>query len=229
VRGFTHDVKNPLGAADGFLALMEEGIMGKLEPRQRESIGRARQSIRRALELIGNVLELARAEAGQVEIRNAPMSIATVVADIVDEFRAQAHEKGLTLDLAVTSSLPPIESDESRVRQVVANLISNAVKYTPQNGHIRVAACTRASRETPGSENWITIDVADDGPGIPRDKQRSLFTEFTRFDPTAAEGAGIGLAISQRLAGALGGTITIQSDEGAGSTFTLWLPLSAVQ
>ena len=113
LRGFTHDVKNPLGAADGFLALLEDGIMGELDPKQCDSIGRARESIRRALKLIGNVLELARAEAGQIEIHKAPLSVATVVAETVDEFRAQAHEKGLTLDVANMSSLPSIESDDA--------------------------------------------------------------------------------------------------------------------
>jgi PAS domain S-box-containing protein len=227
VRGFTHDVKNPLGAADGFLALLEDGIVGELQPKQHDSIVRARQSIRRALDLIGNVLELARAEAGQVEIHKAPMNPAAVVDDIVNEFRAQAHEKSLALDAVKPASMPAIESDEARVRQIVANLVSNAVKYTPAKGHVKVAVRTRSNGDAPGPGDWIAIDVVDDGPGIPRAKQRTLFTEFTRFDPKAAEGAGIGLAISQRLAAALGGTITVQTDEGAGSRFTLWLPRPA--
>jgi PAS domain S-box-containing protein len=229
VRGFTHDVKNPLGAADGFLALLEDGVIGALEPQQHDSVVRARQSIRRALELIANVLELARAEAGQVEIRRSSMDPAAVADDVVNEFRAQAREKDLALAIATTSAMPSIESDEARVRQIVANLVSNAVKYTPANGRIEVTVCRRSDGDAPAPGDWITIDVADDGPGIPADKQRTLFTEFTRFDPKAAEGAGIGLAISQRLATALGGKITVRSDEGAGSTFTLWLPLPAAR
>ena len=225
VRGFTHDVKNPLGAADGFLALLEDGVMGELQPKQHESIARARQSMRRALELVQNVLELARAEAGHVEIHNDSMNPVAVAGDIVDEFRAQAREKALALELANTDEVPHIESDASRVRQIVANLVSNAVKYTPSDGHIKVAVCVSQNERAPGPGDWIAIDVSDDGPGIPADKQPTLFTEFTRFDPNAAEGAGIGLAISQRLAVALGGSITVQSDVGAGSTFTLWLPL----
>jgi PAS domain S-box-containing protein len=227
VRGFTHDVKNPLGAADGFLALLEDGVMGELDPQQCESIERARQSIRRALELIANVLELARAEAGQVEVRQAPMDAGTIARDIVDEFRAQAHEKGLSLDIASIVESSSIESDAARVRQIVANLVSNAVKYTRAPGHIEVAVRVKSDGGAPRPGDWIAIEVCDDGPGIPADKQRTLFSEFTRFDPNAAEGAGIGLAISQRLAEALGGVITVQSEEGAGSTFTLWLPCEA--
>jgi signal transduction histidine kinase len=224
VRGFTHDVKNPLGAADGFLALLEDGIMGELAAKQRDSIARARQSIRRALDLITNVLELARAEAGQIEINKASMSPAEVAADTVDEFRAQAAEKGLALNVDTTSARPSIESDAARVRQIIANLVSNAVKYTPENGHIEVAVRAATNGDAPAAGDWTAIAVSDDGPGIPADKQRTLFTEFTRFDPNAAEGAGIGLAISQRLAVALGGTISVRSEEGVGSTFTLWLP-----
>jgi PAS domain S-box-containing protein len=225
VRGFTHDVKNPLGAADGFLALLEDGVVGDLEPKQHDSVARARHSIRRALELIGNVLELARAESGRVEIRRAPMNPSGVANEVVSEFRAQALEKDLALELVTTHATPSIESDEARVRQIVANLVSNAVKYTPSKGHIEVKVCRGSDRDAPGPGDWVTIAVADDGPGIPADKQRTLFTEFTRFDPNAAEGAGIGLAISQRLATALGGTITVRSEAGVGSTFTLWLPM----
>jgi signal transduction histidine kinase len=224
VRGFTHDVKNPLGAADGYLALLEEGVMGALEPKQHESIQHARESIRRALDLIGNVLELARAETGRVEIHKASMNPAAVVNDVVDAFRAQAREKGLSIDVVETREMPPIESDAARVRQIVANLVSNAVKYTPTGGRIEAAVGTR-STGTPGPGDWIAIEVSDDGPGIPADKQRTLFKEFTRFDPDAAEGAGIGLAISQRLAAALDGIITVESEAGVGSKFTLWLPI----
>jgi len=226
VRGFTHDVKNPLGAADGFLALLEDRMMGELQPAQLDAVTRARRSIQRALDLIRNVLELARAEAGQIEIHRAIMSPAAAAEDIVEEFRAQAEEKGLSLVLTTSGELPAVDSDESRVRQIVSNLVSNAVKYTPRGGRIEVAACTKSDGAAPRGGRWVAIDVCDDGPGISADKRHTLFEEFTRFDPDAAQGAGIGLAISQRLAAALGGTITVRSEVGAGSTFTLWLPAS---
>ena len=225
VRGFTHDVKNPLGAADGYLALLEDGIMGELQPSQRDGVARARRSIQHALELIRQILELARAEAGQLEIRRASMDPAAVVEEIVEEYRAQARDKGISLKLAPPDWLPPIESDASRVRQIAANLVSNAVKYTPAKGHVDVTIRVRSDGDAPGPGEWIAIDVSDDGPGIPADKQNMLFLEFVRFDPEAAHGAGIGLAISQRVAHALGGSITVRSAEGAGSRFTLWLPV----
>jgi PAS domain S-box-containing protein len=226
VRGFTHDVKNPLGAADGFLSLLSDDVLGRLDAKQCDAVKRARASIQSALELIGNVLELARAEAGQFEIRRAPVDPIAVARDIATEFQAQARAKALSLDFLEREALPPIESDSARVRQIVANLVSNAVKYTPSGGHIEVTVCTASNDIAPGRGDWITIEVSDDGPGIPTSKQRTLFEEFTRFDRDAAQGAGIGLAISQRLANALGGSISVRSAEGEGSTFALWLPSS---
>lgn len=228
VRGFTHDVKNPLGAADGFLALLEDAaIGGTLDSSQADAVRRARRSIHRALELIGNVLELARAEAGEIEIRRGATNPVAVAEDIVNEFRAQAEEKGLSIDLTASVELPPIDSDSTRVRQILANLVSNAVKYTPRGGRIEIAVRDRSDADAPGPGRWAAIDVRDNGPGIPAEQQRKLFEEFTRFDPSAAQGAGIGLSISRRLAHALGGSITVRSDVGAGSTFTLWIPRPA--
>jgi len=119
--------------------------------------------------------------------------------------------------------------DPSRVRQIVANLVSNAVKYTPAGGHIQVAVSTSSNGNAAGRRAVVAIDVSDDGPGISADERRTLFEEFTRFDPAAAPGAGIRLAISQRVATALGGNITVRTEQGRGSTFTLWLPQSPPQ
>lgn len=216
VRGFTHDVKNPLGAADGYLALLDEGVMGELGEAQQTTIRRVRRSIRQALELIARVLEVARAEAGQLDIQRGTTDLAELVRDVSDAFRAQAGAKQQVLEVQVPVDLPTTETDATRVRQVVANLISNAVKYTPAGGHLAVRVVS--------SPTHVEIAVSDDGAGITPEQQSLLFTEFTRFDPAAAEGAGIGLAISQHIARALGGEIVVQSAGGAGSTFTLRLP-----
>ena len=224
LRGFTHDVKNPLGAADGFLALLAEGVRGELSPAQQESVGRARRSIRSALDLIGHLLELARAEAGQLEIRRVGTDVRELASELVEEFRAQAEAKRLALALEQPPELPMIETDPARVRQVLANLVSNAVKYTPSGGRLTVRVGARARGAAARPEDWVAIDVVDTGTGIAPDKQELLFQEFTRFDPGAAHGAGIGLAISQRVAEALGGEIGVESELGVGSTFTLWLP-----
>ena len=228
IRGFTHDVKNPLGAADGYLSLLEEGLLGSLSPKQSESIGRVRRSIRSALNLIAQLLDIARAEAGQLEIDRKTVDIAVTTREIVDEFRAEAETKhmDLALENPEGDSAPSlvVESDPSRVRQILANLLSNAVKYGGSEGRIRVSTTATSNGDAPGPGNWAAITVADNGPGIPLEKQNMLFREFTRFNPEAAHGSGIGLAISQRLARALDGAITVKSEPGGGSAFTLWLP-----
>jgi PAS domain S-box-containing protein len=225
VRGFTHDVKNPLGAADGFLALLEEGVLGVLPTPQRAWIDRARRSIGHALELIRHLLDLARAESGELEIRSADTDLADVLRDVAEAFRAQAASKALELAVDVPPRLPAVRTDATRVRQVFGNLVSNAVKYTPPGGHIVICTSVeRADGET--DRRRLAIKVSDDGSGIPEHQLPLLFAEFTRFDHGAAEGTGIGLAISKKIAEALGGQITVASCVGRGSTFTLHLPLA---
>jgi PAS domain S-box-containing protein len=227
IRGFTHDVKNPLGAADGYLALLELGIGGEMSAKQSESVGRARRSIRTALNLISGLLDIERAEAGQLEISEERIDLGTATIEIVGDFLASADSRSLRL----TAQTPPgddplvLESDAARVRQILANLVSNAVKYTQPNGTIVVDAHAVRTDDAPWRGHWAAVAVIDNGPGIPLEKQELVFREFTRFDPDAAAGSGIGLAISRRLARALGGEITFTSTPGVGSTFTLWLPV----
>lgn len=222
VRGFTHDVKNPLGAADGMLQLLEDRILGDMPPKQIEGVGRARRSIQRALSLIAHLLELARAEAGQLETHPIEMNVGAVARDVAEEFRPQALAKRLALSLELAEQLPDVHSDPELVRQVAANLISNAVKYTPDGGSVTVR--TRWHNQD-GASSSVALDVCDTGTGISAEQQTTLFKEFTRFNPTAAQGSGIGLAISQRVARALGGRIAVSSVPGAGSTFSFVIPV----
>jgi two-component system sensor histidine kinase TorS len=193
---------------------------------QAQAVGRARRSIRTAQNLLSGLLEIERAEAGQLDIEREWVDIGAAVVEIVEEFDAAAAAKGLSL----SSSVPQgdslvLESDAGRVRQILANLVSNAVKYTHPSGSISVVARVAGADEALWRGQWAAVAVADNGPGIPFDKQSLVFREFTRFDPGAAAGSGIGLAISHRLAHALGGELTFASTPGVGSIFTLWLPL----
>jgi signal transduction histidine kinase len=120
--------------------------------------------------------------------------------------------------------LPPIETDSARLRQVVGNLVSNAVKYTKPGGHVAIEAAV--CHEQPADRPEVLVTVRDDGPGISAEQLPRVFLEFTRFDASAAEGAGIGLAISQKIAEALGARITVESAVGEGSKFVLHVPVS---
>lgn len=230
IRGFSHDVKNPLGAADGHLALLEDGTLEPLQPQQAESVGRARASVRSALELIDQVVDLARMQAGRFQIERAPVDIRDLVREISAEYRAEAEAIGQSIVVDLSPEVPLIQSDPSRIRQILGNVVSNAVKYTPKGGQISLRAHrtkTAGEAQAPGPGEWLTVDVADTGPGIPEDQQEAIFGEFTRIDATRARGAGLGLTVSRRLAQLLGGDLTVESELGKGSTFTLWLPLGA--
>jgi len=226
IRGFTHDVKNPLGAADAYLSLMELGVYGELSETQASAVGRARRSIGTALNLVTGLLDIERAEAGQLDIGRQLVDVGATVVAIVEEFRAAGAAKGLSLVSAVPTGDDSlvVESDVGRVRQILANLASNAVKFTHPNGSISVSARVARADEAPWRGRWAAVTVTDNGPGIPLEKQTLVFREFTRFDPDATAGSGIGLAISRRLALALGGEITFTSTPAVGSAFTLWLP-----
>jgi signal transduction histidine kinase len=219
MRGFSHDVKNPLGAADGYMQLLEDGVMEPLSPRQAASISRARRSLAQALGLIEDLLELARAENGELDVRRQPVNLSDLARDAAEEFRAQAEHKGLAIAFDHAADGVVVQSDPTRVRQVLSNLVSNAVKYT-ERGTVTVRVLADAHRGA--------IEVADTGSGIPADRQQQVFKEFVRLDPHAAPGAGVGLAISQKIVHALGGEITLTSETGRGSRFVLWLPVTNV-
>ena len=230
LRGFTHDVKNPLGVADGSLALLEMGVSGELSAAQMEHVARARRSIRTALNLVFQLLEIQRAASGALQVQRSRVDAGEILRECVEDFRVAAGGKRQSLSIEVSCGNEDlvVESDRPRVRQILANLVSNAVKYTQEGGGIIVSARTVSHENpaAPGFGNWLALDVTDTGPGIPPAKLGLLFQEFTRFTPSTAEGSGIGLAISQHMARALGATITVKSKLGVGSRFTLWLPRS---
>lgn len=220
LRGFSHDVRNPLSAAAGSVQMLDKEMAGPLTDRQRRIVERVGRSLANALRLIEDLLDLARAET--IHLEKERVDVREIVKELADTTRAQAELRELTLNVEASGDLPRIETDPGRVRQILGNLISNAVKYTERGGiTLRVALRKHASGRT-----CEVVDVVDTGPGFREDQKRLLFREFQRFDTgNRIGGAGIGLAISQRLANMLGGKISVESMPGQGSTFTLWLPL----
>lgn len=216
LRGVTHDVKNPLGAASGYAQLLEEGIVGPLDPKQTEMVKRIRHLLTTSIQTVTDLLELARAD-GTLHIEYAVTDLAHAVAEVVDDHRGMASEHGLTIDVAPADGQVEVKTDPLRVRQVLGNLLTNAVKYTPSGGHVGASIVRQNGR--------IGVAIDDTGPGIPRDLERKVFEEFFRVRGEATgSGNGLGLAISRRIARLLGGDVTYRRNEGPGSIFTLWLP-----
>jgi len=223
IRGFSHDVKNPLGAADGYAALLEDGIYGAVTDEQRSSIARVRRALQRALSLIDDLHELARAETGRLDIHLEPTDVGALVAMCGDEYRAAAEAKHLQFVLEIDEDLPRAETDPSRIRQIVSNLLSNAIKYTGA-GTITLRARSDVHDHL-GVASHVLIAVQDTGPGIPTDKHGLIFEEFARLAQGEHAGAGLGLAISKHVADALGCRVELVSDVGKGATFTLCVPV----
>lgn len=221
IRGFSHDIKNPLGAADGYAQLLLDGLMGELTEKQHQAIDRIRTGIATALDLINDVVEFSRAETGQIEVRPSPFNADALVREVVLEHRAAAEQAGVQVTAGALDG-GPMTCDAIRIRQILGNLVTNAIKYGGTDGDI-VVGVVREDGEFPR----VLFSVADAGQGIPVEKQHLLFEEFTRLHTGKKEGSGLGLAISRRIARVLGGDILVDSAAGRGSTFTLWVPAPA--
>jgi signal transduction histidine kinase len=224
MRGVSHDLKNPIHAIDGHAQLLEDGLRGPLTPEQQDSIARIRRSARSLMALIEDLLELARAESGQLAVKLDRVVLRDVVHEAVEEHRAAAEAAGLTLVHPDDKSETILVTDPARVAQVLGNLLSNAIKYTPAGGRIEVMTDMLPRRDA-GDGARLAIHVADDGPGIPADKYEEVFGEFTRLANGDKPGAGLGLSIARRVARLLGGDITVSGGKSGGARFTLWLPL----
>jgi signal transduction histidine kinase len=225
MRGVSHDLKNPLHAIDGHAQLLESGMRGPLTAEQQDSLARIRRSAKAMTHLIEDLLELARAESGQLPITLDTIVVHDVVHAVVEEHRAAAEAVGLRLDYAPEGSDVVVLTDPARVGQVLGNLLSNAIKYTPPGGNICVRAEPAPHRGAEHVSTALAIHVADDGPGIPPAHSAEICGECPRRAPHDKPGAGLGLSIARRIARMLGGDITVSGHGDHGSRFTLWLPL----
>lgn len=231
----SHELRTPINAIIGFTELLEEGLFGKLRPRQLEAVEKIASSATQLLTLINDTLDLAKLEAGKMTIRASRVELPTLVADAVSAIEVAVQNKGLELRVDYADPLPMIYTDPARVRQIILNLLSNAVKFTSEGyislsvRHIREpgsVALGEAPDFVPGADGWITVVVEDTGKGIPSGQIQMIFGEFVQLPESdgEAEGSGLGLAIASRLARILGGGLTVESEVGVRSTFTLYLP-----
>lgn len=224
LRGITHDVKNPLGAARGYAELLAMEVKAPLAPGQKPLVAGVERSIDSALAIIADLLDYARAEGTAVNLRRVRVNLNELVAQAVEDYRAVAFQAGHEIEAVAPDGAVVAHTDPGRVRQVLDNLVSNAVKYTPAPGRVTIRARTVLDPDAPHSGAWAVVEVADTGPGIPPVHRDAVFDEFTRLhDGTPIPGHGLGLATARRLARQLGGDLTI-ADADRGATFVLWLP-----
>lgn len=221
ILSLTHDLKSPLSTIIGFAGFMQDD--SAVSPRHQKYLQNISKASNHILNLINGLLDLARLETGKLTIDNIPFNLKTLIDDIVEGFRPQAMAKNIDLQLQSNITASVIyKSDPMRITQILSNLISNALKFT-EKGKVSITVSAVSLSE---KSDRISIDVADTGIGISEENTQRIFEEFARVTTTRQyEGAGLGLAIIQKLIHLLQGTIKLESKLGVGSCFTIVLPL----
>jgi PAS domain S-box-containing protein len=224
--GMSHELRTPLNAILGLSEALLEEIFGALTDEQREHLTTIEQSGRHLLELINDILDLSKVESGKMELEIKSVSVQELCESSLSFVKQQAHHKRIKLEYRIDQGLTEIEVDERRIRQVLVNLLSNAVKFTPDGGNVQLQARADSFRET------IELSVTDTGIGIAPENIGKLFQPFVQLDSALSRryaGTGLGLALVRRIAELHGGSVTLESQEGKGSRFTVILPWNAVQ
>jgi len=216
----SHELRTPLNAVIGFSELLEQEIFGSLNDKQRTYVGNVLVSGRHLLQLVNDVLDISKVEAGRMDLVYERTPIASIVDVVRGVIGGLALKRGIRLEVALPPGLPDVFIDPGRIKQVLYNLISNAIKFTPKGGVVRLTA--RADARS------LTVSVSDTGIGIARADLPRLFREFEQLaqpNGTRPEGTGLGLALSRRLVELHGGRVEVESELGRGSTFSVHLPL----
>lgn len=216
IAGMSHELRTPLNSILGFAELLIQERAGPLNPRQLEFLSHLKGSADHLLALINDVLDLSKIEAGRSELHCESFSVLEALSETLPGLRAAAIQKGI--HLATPERDYQVYADRLRFKQMIYNLASNALKFTPAGGRIAVSVCP--------IEDGLEFVVADTGSGIPRELQASIFDKFyqVRSSTPVQEGAGLGLAITKRLVEQHGGTIRVESEPGRGSRFVFTLP-----
>ena len=228
LRTMSHEIRTPMNGVLGMLGLLLDGPPdGSLGEEQRRYAQTARESAEALLALLNDLLDISKMEAGKLTLDPASFTLVDLVESVVELQAARAHAKGIELACCVPAGLPErLRGDAGRLRQVLLNLVGNAVKFTDRGG--ATVTVSLAEKAEPGNAAWLRFEVADSGIGIPDGARGDLFTEFAEIHPGPARrdgGSGLGLAISKRLVDMMGGAIGCEPEAGGGSRFWFTLPL----
>jgi signal transduction histidine kinase/DNA-binding response OmpR family regulator len=219
----SHEIRTPLNGVIGFSQILETM---DLKEKERSFVAKIKQSGETLLSTINDILSLSKIEAGKIDLENRPFNLKNSIDISAEILSAKAQEKGIYLKTD-TSKLPPaIIGDDTRIKQIIINLLGNAVKFTSKGG-VNLVADFKKNGTSEGANGIVTIKVTDTGIGISPENQKKLFQPFSQADSSTTRkygGTGLGLVICRKLAELMGGSITLESKEGLGSTFTLKFP-----
>jgi PAS domain S-box-containing protein len=217
----SHELRTPINALIGYSALLLDGVLGDLNTKQRDALSRGRLAAEHLLALINDILDLAKIEAGKMPLHLEDVPLREVTMEVTQQVEPMVRKKQLDFAIDVADDCPVLYSDRTKIKQVLLNLLSNAVKFT-NKGRVSIEA-----RCAPGG---VRIDVVDTGIGIRQSDLQAIWEDFRQVDQSRTRefgGTGLGLSITRKLLERLGGSVTVQSTYGEGSTFSVYLPMRA--
>jgi diguanylate cyclase (GGDEF)-like protein len=228
IANMSHELRTPLNSILGFSEVLEGKIFGDLTENQERYVKNIHSSGKHLLELVNNVLDIAKIEAGKYEMTYETFLVEDMVADIFNVMEPMADRKAIELGLSTSEDVDVMTADMVKLKQVLYNLISNAIKFTPEGGKVSVAIGKEAGHGESEGQEMVTFAVSDTGVGIRSDDLQRIFDEFEQADSAFSRqygGAGLGLALTKKLVELHGGQIAVESKLGEGSTFTVSIPL----
>ena len=219
----THDLRSPLTVISGVIGFFTSGRLGELSPEQKNMVGMMERNTQNLIELVNDLLDAAKLESGSLQLEFAATDLRALIHEICEPREPLALEKGITLAQELPAVLPPVRADRAKLRRILVNLLSNALKFTPKGGRVTV-------RVEMTGENAVRIAVADTGVGIAAEDLPHLFAKYEQAGSRSAQGengTGLGLYITRQLVELHGGEIHVESEVGKGSTFSFTLLIIA--
>jgi len=217
----SHELRTPLNAIIGFSELLIDGVLGKITQKQKKCLNDILASSQHLLNLINEILDLSKIESGKTELRLTNFTLTDIIEPLKRSIMPMLTSRKQSLEIEVPDNLPPVRADKAKVRQVLLNLLGNAIKFTADGGQLRIEAVWR--------NDWCQVSVSDNGIGINQEDQERMFEPFCQLDnPLTRErsGTGLGLTIARQIIERHGGQIWVESDYDQGSRFTFTLPLA---
>jgi signal transduction histidine kinase len=241
-----HELKTPLAVMSGYTDLLLSGRLGALSQAQKTVLREMQQNTARLQKFIHTFLTFSSLESGKFEIARELGDVNECIAEILQDWAMPIQQRAITCEFLPDRTLPQLRFDSLKLQHIISNLLDNALKFSPEHGHIRIKTephlwerrgvrkngalpNERRNDDGPFRYNSVRISVSDNGPGIPAEYHLEIFNEFLRLQPDQTSGMGLGLAIARRLVEAHGGKIWVESEVGKGSTFSLLLPITKEQ
>ena len=225
----SHELKTPMTSIKGYADLLAQGAVGEINDAQAGFLGTIRSNVNRMATLVSDLADISRIEAGRMRLEYGPVGLGEVVEEVLRSSGRQVESKAIQLAVDLPEQLPPVWGDRTRLVQVLTNLVSNAVKYTPEGGQVRVQATVADEGDAAGASGYVQVAVTDSGIGIRPDEQAHIFTKFFRSEDLKARevpGTGLGLNITKNLVELQGGRIWFESTYRKGSTFFFTIPIA---